>query len=178
MSGYHTRQERSYWCGPATFQSIDWADDNQKDTQATWAADLGTTTSGTAITDIVRLTNSKTDWDVAAGAYIVQSVASWSTAQFLTLHRNHLGDEDPAPIIEHPKLLKMYFSYLRYNHSGHFTVGRGYSDNTDTISYFEVFNEADWNSSGNQTWGVKPGIAASTLLLATKANTAFQNIGI
>lgn len=33
MYGYQTRQAKSYWCGVATFQSIDWADDNQRDTQ-------------------------------------------------------------------------------------------------------------------------------------------------
>jgi hypothetical protein len=177
MYGYETRQNRSYWCGPATFQSIDWADDKQQDTQASWAADLGTTTGGTAITSMVKLTNSKTGWDVAAGAYIVQSVASWSSSQFFTVHRNHLGDADPAPVIEHPKLLRTYFPYLKYNHSGHFTVGRGYASSNSSISYFEVFNERDWNSSGNTTWGVRA-VPAATLLAATKANTSFKNIGL
>lgn len=178
MNGYQTRQTKSYWCGPATFQSIDWADDNQKDTQQSWATDLGTTTGGTAISSMVSLANSKTNWDDKAGAYIVQGVGSWTASQFLTVHQNHLGDADPAPIIEHPKLLKTYFPYLKYSHSGHFTVGRGYSVPNNTISYFEVFNEADWNSSGNQTWGIKSGIAAGTLLAATKANSSFQNIGL
>lgn len=177
MYGYQTRQSRSYWCGPATFQSIDWADDRQQDTQASWAADLGTTTGGTAITSMVRLTNTKTNWDVAAGAYIVQSVASWSSSQFFTVHRNHLGDADPAPVIEHPKLLRTYFPYLKYNHSGHFTVGRGYAASNGSISYFEVFNERDWNSSGNTTSGVRA-LPAATLLAATKANTSFKNIGL
>jgi hypothetical protein len=177
MYGYQTRQVRSYWCGPATFQSIDWADDKQQDTQQAWATDLGTTTSGTSITSIVSLTNSKTNWDIAAGPYITQSVASWTASQFLTVHRNHLGDEDPAPIIEHPKLLRTYFPYLKYNHSGHFTVGRGYATSNSSISYFEVFNEADWNSSGNTTWGVRA-VPAATLLAATKANSSFQNIGM
>jgi hypothetical protein len=177
MYGYETRQTRSYWCGPATFQSIDWADDKQQDTQASWASDLGTTTGGTAITSMVKLTNAKTNWDVAAGAYIVQSVASWSSSQFFTVHRNHLGDADPAPVIEHPKLLRTYFPYLKYNHSGHFTVGRGYASSNSSISYFEVFNERDWNSSGNTTWGVHA-VPAATLLAATKANTSFKNIGL
>lgn len=177
MYGYQTRQAKSYWCGVATFQSIDWADDKQRDTQESWAKDLGTTTSGTSIANMVSLTNSKTNWDAKAGTYIVQSVASWTADQFFTVHRNHLGDAQPAPIIEHPQLLKTYFPYLKYSHSGHFTVGRGYAASNKSISYFEVFNEADWNSSGNQTWGVRF-MPAATLLAATKANTSFKNIGL
>jgi hypothetical protein len=178
MYGYQTRQVKSYWCGPASFQSIDWADDKVRDTQAGWAADLGTTTGGTSLSSMVKLTNAKTDWDLKAGPYIVQSVEDWTAEQFMTVHRNHLGDAQPAPVIEHPMLLKQYFPYLKFSHSGHYTVGRGYSDNTDTISYFEVFNEADWNSRGNETWGIQAGIPAATLLAATKANASFQNIGL
>ncbi|WP_405059242.1 C39 family peptidase [Kribbella sp. NBC_01505] len=176
MAGYATEQEKGYWCGPATFQSIDWADDAQKDTQTSWASDLGTTTSGTSITAMVQQTNVKTDWDVAAGAYIVQSVSSWTSAKFLDVHQSHLGDGSPAPIIEHPQLLKRYFPYLAFDHSGHFQVGRGYNKSAGTIGIFEVFNERRFNSSGNITDGPK-NIPASAMLNATLANQ-FQNIGL
>ncbi|WP_433159051.1 C39 family peptidase [Kribbella sp. CA-247076] len=176
MKGFQTSQEKGYWCGPATFQSIDWADDNQKDTQASWAKDLGTTTSGTAITAMVKQTNLKTNWDLAAGTYIVQSVGHWNAQKFFAVHQNHLGDGKPAPIIEHTQLLKRYFPYLAFNHSGHFQVGRGYDRTKGTIAIYEVFNERRFNSRGNITSGPK-NIPATALFNATLAN-AFKNIGL
>ncbi|GAA1577267.1 hypothetical protein GCM10009789_33480 [Kribbella sancticallisti] len=176
MKGFQTSQDRGYWCGPATFQSIDWADDKQKDTQASWAKDLGATTSGTAITAMVKQTNLKTNWDLAAGTYIVQNVGHWNTQKFFTVHQNHLGDGKPAPIIEHTQLLKRYFPYLAFNHSGHYQVGRGYDAKKGTIAIFEVFNERRFNSRGNVTDGPK-NIPASALFNATLANS-FKNIGL
>jgi hypothetical protein len=176
MKGFQTSQEKGYWCGPAAFQSIDWADDNQRDTQASWAKDLGTTTSGTAITAMVKQTNLKTNWDLAAGTYIVQSVAHWNAQKFFTVHQNHLGDGQPAPIIEHTQLLKRYFPYLAFNHSGHYQVGRGYDRAKGTIAIFEVFNERRFNSRGNVTHGPK-NIPATALFNATLANS-FKNIGL
>ncbi|HEY3509528.1 MAG TPA: C39 family peptidase, partial [Kribbella sp.] len=168
-------QEKGYWCGPATFQSIDWADDNQKDTQASWAKDLGSTTGGTAISAMVRQTNLKTGWTKTAGSYIVQSVSTWNAQTFLQVHEKHLGVYK-APVIEHVQLLKRYFPYLAFNHSGHYQVGRGYDKKNGTIAIFEVFNEHRFNSRGNVTDGPK-NIPASALFNATLANS-FQNIGL
>jgi hypothetical protein len=176
MKGFQTSQEKGYWCGPATFQSIDWADDKQKDTQASWAKDLGSTSSGTAISAMVKQTNLKTTWDIAAGTYIVQNVSHWDTKKFFTVHQNHLGDAAPAPVIEHVQLLKRYFPYLAFNHSGHYQVGRGYDAKNGTIGIFEVFNEHRFNSRGNVTNGPR-NIPASALFNATLANS-FQNIGL
>jgi hypothetical protein len=175
MKGYQTSQEKGYWCGPATFQSIDWADDNQKDTQASWAKDLGATTSGTAISAMVQQTNLKTTWPKSAGKYIVQSVKTWNAQTFFTVHQKHLGVYK-APVIEHVQLLKRYFPYLAFNHSGHYQVGRGYNAANGTIAIFEVFNEHRFNSRGNVTDGPK-NIPASALFNATLANS-FQNIGL
>ncbi|TCO50532.1 peptidase C39-like protein [Kribbella antiqua] len=175
MKGYQTSQEKGYWCGPATFQSIDWADDDQKDTQASWAKDLGSTTSGTAISAMVKQTNLKTNWDLAAGTYIVQNVGHWNAQKFFQVHQKHLG-VNKAPIIEHTQLLKRYFPYLAFNHSGHYQVGRGYDRANGTIAIYEVFNERRFNSRGNVTDGPK-NIPASALFNATLANS-FQNIGL
>jgi hypothetical protein len=175
MKGYQTSQEKGYWCGPATFQSVDWADDNQKDTQASWAKDLGTTTSGTAISAMVKQTNLKTAWPKSAGTYIVQNVSNWNTQTFFTVHQKHLGVYK-APVIEHTQLLKRYFPYLAFNHSGHYQVGRGYDKAKGTIAIFEVFNERRFNSRGNVTDGPK-NLPASALFNATLANS-FQNIGL
>ncbi|MDX6283009.1 MAG: hypothetical protein QOH03_4080 [Kribbellaceae bacterium] len=176
MKGFATSQDKGYWCGPATFQSIDWADDNQKDTQASWAKDLGSSGSGTGISSMVKQTNVKTNWDLAAGTYIVQNVGHWNTEKFFSVHQSHLGDAKPAPVIEHVQLLKRYFPYLAFNHSGHYQVGRGYDAKSGTIGIYEVFNERRFNSRGNKTDGPK-NIPASALFNATLANT-FQNIGL
>lgn len=176
MKGFQTSQEKGYWCGPAAFQAIDWADDKQKDTQASWAKDLGATSSGTAISAMVKQTNLKTNWDLAAGNYIVQSVGHWNTQKFFAVHQKHLGDGKPAPVIEHVQLLKRYFPYLAFNHSGHYQVGRGYDAKKGTIGIFEVFNERRFNSRGNVTDGPK-NIPASALFNATLANS-FKNIGL
>lgn len=175
MKGFQTSQEKGYWCGPATFQSIDWADDNQKDTQASWAKDLGSTTSGTGISAMVKQTNLKTNWDKPAGAYIVQNVSGWNAQTFFTVHQKHLGVYK-APVIEHTQLLKRYFPYLAFNHSGHYQVGRGYDKAKGTIAIYEVFNERRFNSRGNVTDGPK-NIPATALFNATLANS-FQNIGL
>lgn len=175
MKGFQTSQEKGYWCGPATFQSIDWADDNQKDTQASWAKDLGSTTSGTGISAMVKQTNLKTAWPKTAGTYIVQNVSSWNAQTFFTVHQKHLGVYK-SPVIEHVQLLKRYFPYLAFNHSGHYQVGRGYDKAKGTIAIFEVFNERRFNSRGNVTDGPK-NIPASALFNATLANS-FQNIGL
>ncbi|MEU4293270.1 C39 family peptidase [Kribbella sp. NPDC026596] len=175
MKGFQTSQEKGYWCGPATFQSIDWADDNQKDTQASWAKDLGSTTSGTAISAMVKQTNLKTAWPKSAGTYVVQNVASWNSQTFFTVHQKHLGVYK-APVIEHVQLLKRYFPYLAFNHSGHYQVGRGYDKAKGTIAIYEVFNERRFNSRGNVTDGPK-NIPASALFNATLANS-FKNIGL
>ncbi|MGW6281565.1 C39 family peptidase [Kribbella sp. NPDC055071] len=175
MKGFQTSQEKGYWCGPATFQSIDWADDNQKDTQASWAKDLGSSSGGTAISAMVRQTNLKTTWPKAAGPYVVQNVSDWNAQTFFTVHQKHLGVYK-APVIEHVQLLKRYFPYLAFNHSGHYQVGRGYDKANGTIAIFEVFNERRFNSRGNVTDGPK-NIPASALFNATLANS-FKNIGL
>ncbi|MFD3400986.1 C39 family peptidase [Kribbella sp. NPDC058693] len=175
MKGFQTSQEKGYWCGPATFQSIDWADDNQKDTQASWAKDLGSTTGGTAISSMVKQTNAKTAWPKSADTYIVQNVSDWNAQTFFTVHQKHLGVYK-APVIEHVQLLKRYFPYLAFNHSGHYQVGRGYDKANGTIAIFEVFNERRFNSRGNVTDGPR-NIPASALFNATLANS-FKNIGL
>lgn len=188
MWGYHTKQARSYYCGPATMQSIDWGDpgdDGVKDSQNTWARILGTTANqGTSISALVRTTNSSTTWDNRVNSYIVGSVSNWGLTTWYDKHWNHFGGNPnarsrKAPIIEHVMLRKAYFPYLKYNHGGHFQVGRGArwtSDTAKRIYYFEVYNENDWYSSVTKdTWGPRS-IVASTYLNATKAH-AQQNIG-
>ena len=58
-------QVRTYWCGPTTMQMIAWGWSGEKRKQQHWARRLGTTTSGSAITDMVRVVNQDTGWDRA-----------------------------------------------------------------------------------------------------------------
>lgn len=185
MYGKETRQERSNWCGPATLQSIHWGSPNgpTKVSQTSWASSthLGTTAAGSAITDMVHEINLWTTWDDVSrgGDYIVEDVTPQDGPSFYAIHQAHLSGSSGAPIVEHPQLLNQYFSYLKYDHSGHFQVGRGYrttSSGVRTILIFEVFNEADWNSSGNTTWGARE-VSSANLLLATKAHP-LHNFGL
>lgn len=176
--GYAAKQNQSNWCGPATFQMIEWAYSGSKESQSYWAGRLGTSSSGTSIGSMVSLTNSDTTWDTSAGTYIAQSISSWTSDQFWNAHVNQVSA--PGPVIEHPELLTAYYSYLSHNGDGHFQVGRGYSqasgDPNRYVLILEPWNEADWWVGGNTTWGARS-VLNSKLLNATKAN-AFQNIGL
>jgi hypothetical protein len=144
-------QTRSYWCGPTSMQMIGWGWTGIKRTQATWAERLRTTTNGTAITDMVRVTNRYTGWDRddRAGRYITLDISDWTYSQWWLLNMRHYADYR-APIILHPVLLKRFFPYLDDDASGHFQVGRGYAKNgadPNTISFFEPWNQQRFDPS-------------------------------
>ena len=81
-----TEQQRTYWCGPATMQMIGWGWRNKR-SQDTWASRLGTTRNGSAVTDMVRVTNRYTGWDQEqyAGRYIVLDIKDWSYGKWWLL---------------------------------------------------------------------------------------------
>jgi hypothetical protein len=144
-------QTRSYWCGPTSMQMIGWGWTGIKRTQATWAERLRTTTNGTAITDMVRVTNRYTGWDRddRAGRYVTLDISDWTYSQWWLLNMRHYADYR-APIILHPVLLKRFFPYLDDDASGHFQVGRGYAKNgadPNTISFFEPWNQQRFDPS-------------------------------
>lgn len=182
MAGKQTRQERSYWCGPATMQSIGWWATGKKETQSVWAKRLGTTTAGTAIERMVaQLKAIDKRMGRKGRSHGVVNVSDWSASEFYEYHRFWIGWRPKGfePIIEHPKLITSSFSYLKFNHSGHYQVGRGYRQvgKKKWIQIFEVFNERDYNSRGNITWGPRE-VEGWKLLSATKANKLHQNIGV
>lgn len=182
MGGHSTTQNADNWCGPATFQMMEWARSGTKESQAHWRVPLGTGPaggSGTAITSMVSLTNSATTWDNVVGAYQTVSVTNWGPTQFWDVHTAQLAAG--APVIEHPKLLTAYFSHISFNAGGHFQVGRGISKAADSstryVHIFEPWNEADWYVGGVSSGGAQS-VTVSKLLDATKANTNFKNIGL
>ena len=144
-------QTRTYYCGPTSMQMIAWGWKGEKWSQEFWADKLGTTSGGTAITDMVRVTNSSTGWDneAHAGPYIVLDIKDFTFYKWMLLQMRHIT-EYHAPVILHPILLKQYYPYLDDNASGHFQVGRGYNQNGDKanlISYFEPWNQQRFDPS-------------------------------
>jgi hypothetical protein len=139
------QQHRSYWCGPTSMQMITWGWSHRRRSQAHWAGKLGTTTSGTSITSMVRVVNRDTGWDKPsyAGPYIVLDIRDWSFRQWMLLMARHVVDYD-APVILHPVLLARFYPYLDHDGSGHFQVGRGYRKRhgkTPLLGYFEPWNQ-------------------------------------
>ncbi|KRF12333.1 hypothetical protein ASG90_15240 [Nocardioides sp. Soil797] len=144
-------QNRTYWCGVASMQAIGWNWSGKRKNQKYWAGQLGTTTSGTAISEMVRVTNAQTGYDTKkyAGKYIVLDIGDWSYRQWWKLQMRHITDYN-APVILHPILLKQFYPYLDDDASGHFQVGRGYDKNgakSNKLKYFEPWNQQRFDPS-------------------------------
>ena len=173
-------QVRTYWCGPATMQMIAWGWQGEKRRQRHWARRLGTTTSGSGISEMVRVVNDATGYDrpAYAGDYIVLDISRWSFEQWMLLQMRHVHDYR-APLVLHPVLLKRFYPYLDDDASGHFQVGRGYDKNgkrPGDVGYFEPWNQQRFDPS-------EPFIARVQWRRAYKsyrANQAHpqQNIGV
>jgi hypothetical protein len=144
-------QRTTYWCGPTTMQAIAWGWQGKRRTQGHWADRLGTTSSGTAISEIVRVVNAATGYDQEnhAGKYIVLDISDWSFKRWLLLQMRHIEDYR-APVVLHPILLKKFYPYLDDDASGHFQVGRGYDKNGKKpakLGYFEPWNQQRFDPS-------------------------------
>ena len=144
-------QLRSYWCGPTSMQMIAWGWKHVKWSQELWADKLGTTSNGTSVTDMVRVTNSSTGWDNDnhAGPYVVVDIGDYPFWKWNLLLMRHVTDYR-APVILHPVLLERYYPYLDDDGSGHYQVGRGYNQNGDKsnlISFFEPWNQQRFDPS-------------------------------
>jgi hypothetical protein len=144
-------QTRTYWCGPTSMQMIAWGWEHVDRGQDYWAGKLGTTSAGTSIFDMVRVTNANTGWDDSthAGKYVVLDVGDFTFQQWLLLTMKHVVDYT-APLIYHPILLKQFYPYLDDDASGHYQVGRGYleRDGKPTeVSYFEPWNQQRFDPS-------------------------------
>lgn len=170
------RQVDDDWCGPATMQMIDGGDPkdtNGFDSQASWAADLGTTSQGTWIGALRQQINAKTSWDSRGGRYTIVRVGSWTRDRYwaaITHQIGYLG----APYVLHPKLAKATHPYLSTSgtYGGHFEPGRGYqrtSDGQRFVMIFEPFNEPDWTAYTQRTWGLRH-VKVADALAADKEN--------
>ncbi len=155
LSELHVNDQRqTYWCGPATMQMIAWTRFQPMRTQRYWAKQLGTTSSGTDITAIVRTINEHTNWDKPdrAGPYVVLDVGDFTYGQWMRLIRHHVWDYR-APMVFHPVLLKEFYPYLDDNASGHYQVGRGYRNGGTEgragtkVGFFEPWNQQRFDPS-------------------------------
>jgi len=108
-------------------QMIAWGWQGYQRGQWFWADKLRTTSSGTAITEMVRVVNQSTGWDRPdhAGPYITLDIGDWGFPKWYQLIMRHVADYR-APIIMRPVLEKQSSSYLDDDASGHFQAGRGY----------------------------------------------------
>ena len=144
-------QNITYWCGPATMQAIGWGSQDKRKNQSYWARRLRTTSAGTAITDMVRVVNNKTDYDedTHAGPYVVLDISDFSFKQWYRLMMRHIHDYQ-APVVLHPSLLTQYYPYLDDDASGHFQVGRGFDQNpggNPQLGYFEPWDQSKFDPS-------------------------------
>jgi hypothetical protein len=144
-------QSTTYWCGPAAMQAIGWSSQEKRKNQSYWARRLGTTTAGTAITDMVRVINNKTHYADAdhAGPYVVLDISDFTFKQWYRLMMRHVHDYQ-APVVLHPVLLTQYYPYLDDDASGHFQVGRGFDQNpggNPQIGYFEPWDQSRFDPS-------------------------------
>ena len=144
-------QNQTYWCGPATMQAIGWGSQGRRKNQSYWARRLGTTSAGTAITDMTRVVNNQTDYDSTehAGPYVVLDISDFTFKQWYRLMMRHIHDYQ-APVVLHPVLLKQYYPYLDDDASGHFQVGRGFDQNPGgnrQIGYFEPWDQSKFDPS-------------------------------
>ncbi len=144
-------QRRTYWCGPATMQMIAWGWQDRRKTQGHWADRLGTTTSGSSISEMVDVVNGSTGYDQAkyAGRYVVLDISGWSYKKWMLLQLRHVHDYR-APVVLHPNLYQRFYPYLDDDASGHFQVGRGYDKNgkkPGLLGYFEPWNQQRFDPS-------------------------------
>lgn len=181
LRGKRTReQSTTYWCGPASMQMIAWGWQKEPKPQRHWADKLGTTTSGSAISEMVRVINGTTGYDHEnyAGDYVVLDISGWSYKKWLLLQMRHIEDYR-APVVLHPILLRTFYPYLDDDASGHFQVGRGYDKRgrkPAQLGYFEPWNQQRFDPS-------EPAIARvqwRSAYQSYRANQAHphQNIGV
>src|SRR4051794_3126482 len=146
-----SEQTRTYYCGPTSMQMITWGWAGKARSQEHWAAKLGTTTSGTGMTDMVRVVNAHTGYDRPryAGTYVTLDIGDWSYKQWMLLMMRHVADYH-APVVLHPILLKRHYPYLDDDASGHYQVGRGFDKNgrrPALLGYFEPWNQQRFDPS-------------------------------
>ncbi len=147
----YREQIRCDFCGPATFQSIDGADDGGYNSQYYWDDYVGSYDAqgrySAALSRIKDAINSYTAWDNSGGAYDLISLVGQDQAFYKAQHEVRIGLYG-APVVEHVYLDTEYFPYLdrHWWSSGHFQTGRGYS--STSVAILEPYDERDCITGG------------------------------
>lgn len=139
------KQERNYWCGPATVQVIDdyWG---ASVSQQTYANYMGTTTDGTdfsRVDNAIRYYTGQSGYNYYGG--LDTGALSGKIYHSLFVHHSPMAvdvtiDEAVWPIYEH-------------NHAGHIIPVDGFSWVYNTVRVNDVYNEADHHADGGATYG-------------------------
>lgn len=138
-------QERSYWCGPATAQTIDdyWGETVP---QSSIAAMLGTTTAGTVFTrmDDVITALTGVPYVVSGACYSTGDV--YSRVQYGLESRGH-------PLAADVRIVGSVWNNYVYNHDGHIIPIEAFDWRNMTVRVNDPYNEAASLSGGGQTLG-------------------------
>lgn len=139
------RQERTYWCAPATCQIVDHFHYNYM-AQYVYAGFMGTTTDGTdfsKVDDCLR-------YYTGVGYYYYGPIASWS------VFMNHIMwavGSDHHPCVADIAIDPYYMRPYVFAHSGHVLPIEAYDTRWDSLRVNDPYNEATWRSGGGSTGG-------------------------
>jgi len=138
-------QERSYWCGPATTQTIDdyWG---ATTSQSVIASQLGTTTSGTVFTLIDNVLSQLTGVPYVVSPPCWSSGDVYSRIQYGLLARRHPAAADVT-------ILGGLWDNYVYDHAGHIIPIEAFDWRTMTIRINDPYNEASYRAGGGATLG-------------------------
>ena len=138
------KQERTYWCGPATVQVID---DyiGAFNAQSTYASYMGTTQDGT---DFTLVDDALRNYSGKSYYYYGNLTESGFNTKVSDTLMNHL-----QPLAADVNIVASVWPNYNYNHSGHIIPIEAFDWRYMTIRINDVYNEADNYSGGGNTYG-------------------------
>lgn len=139
------KQERGYWCGPATVQVIDdyWGSYAPQQTYATY---MGTTADGTdfsRVDNAIRYYSGQSGYDYYGN--LDTGALSGKVHHSLFVHH--------SPLAADVSIKGSVWGNYVYDHAGHIIPIDGFSWVYNTVRVNDVYNEADYYPSGGQTYG-------------------------
>lgn len=136
------KQERNYWCGPATCQVLDDTFGNYV-SQSTYAAYMGTTTNGTDFTKVDDALRYFTGQDYFYFGPLTESLFFYHVADSLMNHHTPLATDLNIIASVWPQYVK--------DHPGHIVPIEAFDWRVWTIRLNDVFDESA--SGGGATYG-------------------------
>jgi hypothetical protein len=138
------RQERTYWCGPATVQCISWYF-GTGGPQSAFARFLGTTTSGTNFSRV----------DDALRYYTGKPYYYYGDLTYGPTFYGKLADTikyHAMPVAADMNIIGSLFPYYMFDHPGHIVPVEGFDWRNSTLRLNDVYDEERW-AAGGDTWG-------------------------